>query len=234
MELRDKALKSMGGGNPFKNRVVLIIAALAGLAIVGVLALVIIFFATRGKSTALNSAKVTATGVALAQTATPGASTSETPNPSATSVGSSGTPGSIPTVTPAATASPGPNGGATPNPVPGFYASQMSVDPAKPRKNDQISFRVTFINTTGHAQAHKVCAEIFRLGETKSFGITSCASANIPPGTSQVQTGTWRLTGIHACLPIRAHAIARDDGDVRVPLHQPNGADLWLDLQVCP
>jgi hypothetical protein len=233
MELRDKALAAMGGGNPFKNRFVLIVVALLGLGIVGVIVLLLFLVGVLppGRGTGAARAQATATPVTLAQATSPN-------TPAAGGSAPTATPVIIPTTTSPATApgaTTGPSGSKAqaPNPVPGLYVTRVRVDP-KPRKGEPVNFYLTFVNTTGHAQVHKVCAELYRIGESKSFGVTSCPSQSIPPGTTEVNAGSWTLTGIHECLPVRAHAISRDEGQVRTPLQQPTGAELWLDLQVCP
>jgi hypothetical protein len=237
MELRDKA-EVIGGGNPLKNRFVLIIAAIAGVGVIGMLILLLFIFGVlppgRGGTTALAQAT---------PSNTPAASTSGTPNAVPTGAGSvpAGTPGIIPTITPAAAASPAtpgskvsaPSANAPLNPLSGLYVTRMRVNP-KPRKNEPINFFVTVTNTTGKPQVHKVCAEIYRSGETKSLGITSCPPQTISPGTSELMTGPWNLTGIHACLAVRARPVIRDVGETRLALQQPSGAQLWLDLEVCP
>jgi hypothetical protein len=243
MELRDKALVEMGRGNPFKNRIFLIIAALVGLGIVGVLIILLFLFGVlppgRRSGTASGKATVTQAPIALG-TATL-VTTAQPTSPSSPVAGGpapTSTPVIIPTTTPlasapGATAAPPAGNANSPNPIPGVYVTRLRTDP-KPRKAEPINFYLTLVNTTGHAQFHNVCAEIYRVGESKSFGITSCPSQSIPAGTSEVNAGTWTVTGIHACLPLRAHAIARDEGQVRIPLQQPGGGDLWLDLEVCP
>lgn len=235
MELRDKVTEVVPAGNPNKKRFLLVVGALIGLAVIGILLLLVIIVAVlpRGQTTATKVAQAT-------PTLTPAPSTSSTPNPVATAGGAglAGTPGTIPTITPSTVATPDTKGGtgavnSSPNPLPGLYVTSMRVNP-KPRKNEPITFFVTVNNTTGKSQTHKVCAEIYHPGDQKSFGITSCTTQVIPSGTSEVTTGAWVLTGIHACLPVRARPVVRNEGETRLPLQQPNGSGLWLDLQVCP
>lgn len=234
MELRDKATEVVGSSNPLRNRFVLIVGALVGLGIVGILVLLFfIFFLPAGRGANRTIAQATS---ASTPTASTGATSTSGPAAVATLPGT--TPGTIPTITPSATNTPGstvkaPAASAPSNPLPGLYVTRMRVNP-KPRKNEPINFYVTLTNTTGKPQLHRVCAEIYRAGELKSFGITSCPPQTVQPGTSELMTGPWNLTGIHACLAVRARPVVRDEGETRVALQQPGGGDLWLDLEVCP
>ena len=230
MELKDEGAEVVGGGNPFKKRIVLIVAVLVGLAVIVIIALLLLLFVVLpGRRGSGGVAQATATPANLAE-ATLASTPSALP---ATGSAPTSTPVIIPTVTPAAATTPSSNVGSTPNPLPGLYATGIRVDPNL-HKNQPIDFHVTIFNSTGLKQSHKVCAEIYHPGDQKSFGITSCLPQTIPLGTSEVSTGTWKVTGLHACLAVRARAVIRDTGDVRVPLRQTGGGDLWLDFQVCP
>jgi hypothetical protein len=241
MELRDKVTEVVSGSNPLRNRLILIIAALAGLAVVGILVLLLFIFRVLPPGRGSNAALAQATS-----TNTPSALTTGTPTavPTAAGPGPTTAPGIIPTITPPAGATPAagttptstvaaPAANAPSNPLAGLYVTRIRVNP-NPRKNELIYFFVTLTNTTGKPQFHRVCAELYRPGDINSLGITSCPPQTIPPGTGEVMTGPWNLTGIHACVALRARPVVRDEGETRIALHQPSGADLWLDLQVCP
>lgn len=244
MELQDRGaeVESSGASSLLKNRFVQVVAALLVLGFLGCVILVLFVFRVLPAAGGfkLAGAQRTPTGAAVAQatqastSATPLAST---PAPSATPVftAPAGTPGSIPTTTPAASASATQQATPSANLAPGgLYVTRLRAEPVKPRKGEPITFFTTFTNTTGNKQVHRLCVEVYRLGEDRSFGITSCPPQTVPLGTSELMIGTWTLTGIHECLPVRARAITNDEGEPRVPLGMADGSPLWFDLTVCP
>ncbi len=248
MEFRDRGAEVAGGANLLKGRLPLILGGLIALAAIGVLVLFLYMFGvfTPGRRTAATTVQPTATRVAAAQAtsaSTPTSSANQTPNAAPTSESAQA---STPAVPPSATApaAPAPKVTSAPkpaappanapnNPFPGINVTKLRVDPMPPRKNDPISFYVTFSNTTGQMHTYNLCVEAYRVGDKKPFGITSCPARPIQPGTSEVTTGTWVVTGIRECIAARGRAVARDGG-IYTPFVQSDGSDLWLDFQVCP
>ncbi len=121
-------------------------------------------------------------------------------------------------------------------PLTGLYISALRFEPGYPRRNDPIKFYATLINNSGKEQYYPVCAEIFRPDAKKSFGITNCDNLTIAIGTSEVFIGSWIATGIKECIPARARAVLREqgEGEVRLVFTTLNGGELWKDFQVCP
>lgn len=144
------------------------------------------------------------------------------------------TQAAIPTTTPASSPSTASRGTPSTNLRSGIYVSSLRADPAKATRGEPINFFVTIVNTTAQPQVHKLCVEIYRPGEAKSFGVTSCPQQTVPLGTHEVSAGSWILGGIHECMTVRARAITRDEGAPLTALQQPGGSVLWLNLQVCP
>jgi hypothetical protein len=121
-------------------------------------------------------------------------------------------------------------------PLTGLYVAGLRYEPAYPIRNDPVMFYATLINQTGKDQNYPVCAEIFRPGAGKSFGITNCDTVTIVPGTSQVFIGSWIATGIKECIPVRARAVLHehDTDNVRLVFTTTKGGELWTDFNVCP
>ncbi len=248
MEFRDRGAEVSDGANSLKARLPLILGGLIVIAAIGVIVLFLYMFGVLppGRRTAATTAQPTATRVAAAQATSANTATvpaDQTPNaaptsapaqastvvvvPTATAPASKVTPAPKPRV-PAAKPTDAPN-----NPFPGINVVKLRVDPAQPRKNDPINFYITFSNTSGQMHTYEICVEAFRVGDKKSFGSTSCPSLAIQPGTSEVMTGSWVVTGIRECISTRAHAVVKDGG-IRTPFVQADGSDLWLDFLVCP
>ncbi len=255
MEFRDRGAEVSSSADLLKARLPLILGGLVALAVIGVLVVLLFMFGVLppGRRTAASTVQPTATLVAAApatNSSTPAAPAQETPSAESTSAApaQTNTPviaATAPAPTAPAPAAPtkvaqgklparvAPAANASANPFPGIYVTQMRIDPAYPHKNETIDFYVTFSNTSGQMQTFSVCVEAFRVGDIKSFGITYCPPQAIQPGTSELMTGGWVVTGIRECVPVRARPFVKE-GDIRTPFQQTNGSDLWLDFQVCP
>ncbi len=148
----------------------------------------------------------------------------------------------IPTVTPLAPVSNASTGGgaaATPvpqGPLTGLSISNLRYEPSYPQKLEPVNFYATLVNRTGKDQNYPICAEIFRPGAAKSFGITNCDTVTIVPGTAEVFIGSWIASGIKECIPVRARAVLREkgEGEARLVVPPVNGGELWVDFNMCP
>ncbi|MCC7164009.1 MAG: hypothetical protein IT331_16045 [Anaerolineae bacterium] len=118
----------------------------------------------------------------------------------------------------------------------GLYVSKLRFEPGYPRNNDPVMFYATIINQTGKDQHYPVCVEIYRPDAAKPFGTSSCDTPTIVPNTSEVFAGYWTGTGIKECIPVRARPVLREEGEgeTRLPFTRLNGAELWIDFNVCP
>ncbi len=131
-------------------------------------------------------------------------------------------------------ATPTPAATATPNLPPGVYVTNLRVDPKEPRSGDEITFFGTFVNTVGQVQQYSWCAEIFRPDNVaRSVGITTCRTADVPPGTTELATTGWNVRE-GACTQYLARAISEDQAKARTPFLQPNNEPFWLNFTVCP
>lgn len=169
-----------------------------------------------------------------AATSAPAAPSSPVPTATPVLTAAAPTQAAIPTTTRVTSPTVGPQVTPATNLPPGIYITRLRADPTKPRKGDPINFFATVLNTTGGPQVHRLCAEIYRAGEDKSFGVTTCPPQTIPPGTNELNLGKTQVVGIHDCLNMRARAITSDEGEPRIALLQPGGGVLWFNLQVCP
>jgi hypothetical protein len=120
--------------------------------------------------------------------------------------------------------------------APGVYVTALRVSPPDPHRGLGMAFFATFLNTTGAEKGFRWRVEIWRTEPTKnSFGITDGKNRTIPTGSNELDTtGDYKVTGIAACLPLRARVISEDDEMRRTPFTKPDGSELWLEFQVCP
>lgn len=118
----------------------------------------------------------------------------------------------------------------------GLYLASLRFEPSYPQRNEPVKFFATLINRTGKEQHYPVCAEVYRPGEPKAFGISNCDIVTIAPGTSEVLAGQWTATGIKECIPVRARAVLKDleADNVFLPFTTLGGAIVWTDFNMCP
>jgi hypothetical protein len=148
-----------------------------------------------------------------------------------------------PAVLPSATLRPGtpvPPSPTVPNVPPGVYATKVETNPAKVNIGDTVSFKVTFLNTTGTMQTYKVMVKVYQCPEQcqdfkHAYGETLRADFNLPAGTSTIETSrNINLgVGIRCDLVVIPHFIDPSNQQV-VPFpatNNPNG--LYQPIQLC-
>lgn len=179
----------------------------------------------------------TSTSIVIVTPSVTALATGTEPPPPATAGIPTITPSSANRVTPA-TRVPSANtsGGAASGPLPGLAVTNLRYDPAYPQRNEPIVFYATVTNRTGKDQNYPLCAEIYDMPQRKNpLGTTNCDTVTIPPGTNELVIGYWIATGIKQCIPLRARVVYREQGgELRLPMTQTNGSEVWVDLGVCP
>lgn len=118
-------------------------------------------------------------------------------------------------------------------PLTGLSIAGMRTEPPQPRNNEQTKFYATIVNRSGRSQTVPVCVEIFRVGVSRSIGVSSCDAVTVPQGTTQVFGGMWIGSGIKQCTAFRARAGLRPQGEL-LPFTTTSGRDFWFDFPVCP
>lgn len=151
----------------------------------------------------------------LAVTATSAALPTENPSPSAT---------------PTATATP------TPTVVPGFYVTNLRLEPSAPKRREDVTFHVTFLNAAGADRSYRWLVYIYRPDNFRhAFGETPKSVTTIPPGSlEQRAAGTWKLTGGGDCENFIARVAWIDENNQPIPFSMPEGRVFEFPFSVCP
>lgn len=113
---------------------------------------------------------------------------------------------------------PGPTRTRAPSPTPtinappGVYATSIRLDPAKPGRNENVTFYVTFLNTTGTQQGFRWRIRIFKNdGSKNSFGDTAPLNNTINVGSSELASDNgWAARGPVGCLDLVARVYSVD------------------------
>ncbi len=79
---------------------------------------------------------------------------------------------------------------------PGVYATNIRVAPPSPRRGENVTFYVTFLNTTGSPQGYRWRIRIYIPEQRNSFGDTAPVQSTIPVGQSQqTSSDNWAIRG---------------------------------------
>ncbi len=120
---------------------------------------------------------------------------------------------------------------------PGVYVNSLRFTPRAPKRGEPVTFFATFVNSTGRAQNYKWLVEIWEQDANKRnpYGQADAQQPQIPSGTNERATGdSWKVAGGGPCIPFRARVVYEDDQNRRIAFKRTNGADLWVNFQVCP
>jgi hypothetical protein len=245
--------RSNGGGLP----PALLIVIVAVVALVGLGALVGIYFLISGQAGGGTTARATTTPtVSIAGVLpTPEIPTitleapTDTPEPPPTfvisateAVTATNTPAvarSTATRKPAVTVSPtGPTETATPNVPPGLYATGLKTDPAKPSIGDTLQFTVEFLNTTGSVQTYTWFVKVYQCPEQcdtykNSFGETTKRSDNIPTGSASLTSDRHVNIGVGRCDYTAIPYYVDQSNQQVVPFMSTAGHPLYENFTVC-
>jgi hypothetical protein len=78
----------------------------------------------------------------------------------------------------------------------------MRVDPADPKRNNPVTFWITFLNTTGNTQTYNTRVLIFAPDAKNSKGDTQVVNTIIPVGLSEeASAANWTIHGPGGCEP---------------------------------
>lgn len=138
-----------------------------------------------------------------------------------------------PTTVPPSPLPPRPTATTAPSYPPGVYVTKIRTDPGDAKRNQDVRFLVTFVNTSGEPRSYSFLVWTYYengkgLGETPVKGIT------VPVGTNEIQTEPWILKGAGSCLPVLARAGWRNPDRSTGFFPSTDGNVLQYSFQVCP
>lgn len=124
-------------------------------------------------------------------------------------------------------------------PVPGtraVYVTNIRLDPPAPKQDQDVTFYVTFLNTTGSEQTFRWFIFIYEEGQEKPFGQTSSDQARIIPagGSEQQALNTWRMGRGEPCTRFTAKVHWVDAGSGKPIFTKPDGQEYVLPFTICP
>lgn len=106
---------------------------------------------------------------------------------------------------------------------PGVYVNRIRPEPPSLPPATDVSFWVTFLNTTGSSPRYKWKVYIYKPDNLKnSFGETSAVTIDMPAGSTEQSVGMWRIT-VGACGDYFARVGWLDDGNRITFFTRPDG-----------
>lgn len=128
-----------------------------------------------------------------------------------------------------------PTATATVQPVPpGMYANAIQTDPSQPKSNQNITFKVTFLNATGGAVYQKWFVKIFQPDKKNSFGETPKVSSTIPVGSSVFSTTNDWHTTVGSCANYIARVFGVDASNTIYEMTKSDGNSTAAGFTICP
>lgn len=119
----------------------------------------------------------------------------------------------------------------------GVYVTGIRIDPPQPKRKFDVTFYPTFLNTTGALQNHRIVTYIYRPDQIggRSMGETPPTNTiAIAPGTSELATLAWVLTGPGGCEDFIVRVAWWDDLKNPTFFNLPNGQPFQVPITVCP
>lgn len=120
-------------------------------------------------------------------------------------------------------------------PGPGLFVIDIRTQPDPPVRNVELTFFVTFVNTTGVLQNQKWVVYLFRPGEPRAFGQTTGAVTTFYSTVGEAQSaGAWKLSGGGPCETFTARAAWFDQNNQPVFFTTFDGKPFEKNITVCP
>ncbi len=121
---------------------------------------------------------------------------------------------------------------------PNIYVTDLRAEQQLPRRNQDIYFDVTFLNTTGSTQALRWDVLVYRPGNLRQYfgqSLPIGKGDSIPPGSAQVRSfGPYRLSGNGPCEDIVLRVARMDNTSPAGFIDRPDGSPFMETITVCP
>ncbi len=143
-----------------------------------------------------------------------------------------------PTATRKPAGSPTPAPSPTPNVPPGVYVTKLVTNPAKPNIGDTISFKVTFLNTTGSSQFYTWLVKVYQCPEQcqdfkHSYGETTRVSSHIGTPSVELETPKHINLGVGKCDYIAIPHYVDPTNQQIIPFQSLKGNPLYVPFSAC-
>jgi len=116
----------------------------------------------------------------------------------------------------------------------GVCVTNLQFSPAAPKRNQDVTFTATFLNSTGEPKSYNWLILVFRRDQTKGFGESAAYNVSIPPGVS-----SWTITytvvkGPGGCESFYARAGWKISAFEKYAFPNVSGDPATAHFDVCP
>lgn len=119
----------------------------------------------------------------------------------------------------------------------GVCVSKIEYAPSAPKKNQDVTFTATFVNSTGGTQNYNWLILLFdpeKPGLNKGFGESPATNIAIPPGESKFSVTYVPVTGPGACKNLYMRAGWKISAFDKPLFPSPSGDPVTVYFDVCP
>jgi hypothetical protein len=118
----------------------------------------------------------------------------------------------------------------------GVYVTALRLQPSRPRRGQEITFLVTFLNTAGKPAELRWGVFVYRpANRYQSFGQTSMRSGIVQANVMEaLAAGSWKLTGGGPCEEFGARVAWMRPNEGLAMLASPGGQTFEQRFSVCP
>jgi hypothetical protein len=106
-----------------------------------------------------------------------------------------------------------------------------------PKRQEPITYFISFVNTSGHAQPFRwlvIVQNPNKVGRNRDFGESPATNITIPPGASQVQVTYVTVTNTGACIALQAYPGWKQEDNARMFFPDVTGYPAHANFTVCP
>lgn len=139
-------------------------------------------------------------------------------------------------IPPTATTAP-PTKTPVPNCPAGVCVSKIEYSSAAPKRNQDVTFTSTFINSTGGTQNYNWLILLYdpdKPGNNKGFGESPASSISVPSGESKFSITYVTVNGPGGCKNLYMHAGWKVSAFEKPLFPSPNGEPVTVSFDVCP
>jgi hypothetical protein len=143
-------------------------------------------------------------------------------------------PTSAPTRAPATVTRVPPTNTSLPTCASGVCVTKIEYSPAAPKRNQDVTFTATFLNSTGGTSYYNWLILVYRQGQTKGFGESPAANISIPPGASTFTISYPVVKGPGGCEGFYARAGWKVSAFEKHEFPNTSGDPATAYFDVCP
>jgi hypothetical protein len=120
---------------------------------------------------------------------------------------------------------------------PGVCVTNIALTPSAPKRNENVTFAATFVNTTGSTQTYPFIVLLFdpnKPGANKGFGESTPINISVPPGVSTAEVTYVAVTGPGGCVSLYVQAGWKQSQFQKPVFPNSDGQPLSVYFDVCP